>query len=426
MNLSHFHDSYVIITMVIYMKQVIVIGGGPSGLTTAICAAKRGYRVTILERNKSCLKKLLITGNGHCNYWNEDQNNVHYHTTDNDEVDKLLPDSLKKEALKFIESLGIVPKIKNGYYYPFSNQATSMKEALLTEAHRLGVSIKTEQTVVKLEKHKDLFLITTDKNQFQSSYVVLATGSKAYPKTGSDGLGYQLATKLGHTITKVHPSLVQLEGNEKYAKDWNGVRADVTVSLYKNKNKIKEECGEIQLTEYGLSGICIFNLSREIASNQNKNLYDVLINFTPWVTTSEELDIWFKNREKILKKRTIEQMLEGFLNYKIIHVITKKMHIAPDYDWCNMSKAKKWELYKWLISYPVHVSGTKSFEHAQVCSGGLNLKEVHIDTLESKKVKGLYFVGEVLDVDGDCGGYNLGFAWMSGLKVGKHIGEEYD
>ena len=119
-------------------------------------------------------------------------------------------------------------------------------------------------------------------------------------------------------------------------------------------------------------------------------------------------------------------MLEGFLNYKIIHVITKKMHIAPDYDWCNMSKAKKWELYKWLISYPVHVSGTKSFEHAQVCSGGLNLKEVHIDTLESKKVKGLYFVGEVLDVDGDCGGYNLGFAWMSGLKVGKHIGEEYD
>lgn len=123
------------------MSDVLIIGGGPSGLTTAIYAAKKGYRVTILEKNKNCLKKLLITGNGHCNYWNEDQNNIHYHTTNQSILSSILPDTLKEEALSFIHSIGIVPRIKNGYYYPYSNQATSMKEALLTEATRLGVKI---------------------------------------------------------------------------------------------------------------------------------------------------------------------------------------------------------------------------------------------------------------------------------------------
>ena len=152
-----------------------------------------------------------------------------------------------------------------GIIIPYSNQATSMKEALLTEAVRLGVKIQTEENVIKVEKVNNLFSVTTESNTYQAPYLVLATGSKAYPKTGSDGSGYLLSQMLGHTIIAPHPSLVQLEGSEKYAKDWNGVRADVKVSLYENHKKIKEETGEIQLTEYGVSGICIFNLSREIA-----------------------------------------------------------------------------------------------------------------------------------------------------------------
>ena len=408
------------------MSDVLIIGGGPSGLTTAIYAAKRGYHVTILEKNKNCLKKLLITGNGHCNYWNEDQNNIHYHTTNQSILSSILPDTLKEEALSFIHAIGIVPRIKNGYYYPYSNQATSMKEALLTEALQLGVKIQTEENVIKVEKVNNRFSVTTESNTYQGPYLVLATGSKAYPKTGSDGSGYLLSQMLGHTIIAPHPSLVQLEGSEKYAKDWNGVRADVKVSLYENHKKIKEETGEIQLTEYGVSGICIFNLSREIAIHEDELNYDIKINFTPWVNTKEELDAWFQDREKTLKGRTFEQMLEGFLNYKIIHVIAKRMYITPQYAWNQMTQSRKIELYQWLLNYPVRIIDTKSFDQAQVCSGGVDLNEVNLETFESKKVKGLYFVGELLDVDGDCGGYNLGFAWMSGIKVGKHIGEQHD
>lgn len=172
-----------------------------------------------------------------------------------------------------------------------------------------------------------------------------------------------------------------------------------------------------------MSGICIFNLSREIAIHKDELIYDVNINFTPWVNTKEELDAWFQEREKSLKGRTFEQMLEGFLNYKIIHVIAKRMYITPQYAWHQMTQNRKIELYQWLLSYPIRIINTKSFDQAQVCSGGVYLNEVNLETLESKKVKGLYFVGELLDVDGDCGGYNLGFAWMSGIKVGKHIGE---
>lgn len=408
------------------MIDTIIVGGGPAGLTAAITLSRQGKQVLILERNKSCLKKLLITGNGHCNYWNENQDHHHYHTTNDKLISTLLSDTLKEQAYQWIESLGIVPRIKNGYYYPFSNQATSMKEALLTEAHRLGVQIITEAMVTKIEKQGKTFYITTPNQTYTSLHLVLATGSKAYPKTGSDGSGYQLAEMLGHTIIPSHPSLVQLEGMEKYAKDWSGVRADVIVSLYENHKKIKEESGELQFTDYGLSGICIFNLSRNIAIYQDTQLYEIHIKFTPWAKDQTALDTWFQKREKALPGRTFEQMLEGFLHYKVIHVIAKKMHITPDYPWNHFTKSRKIELYQWLLDYPIRIYATKGFDFAQVCSGGVSLEEIHLHSLESKKVPGLYFVGELLDVDGDCGGYNLGFAWMSGLLVGKHIGEQHD
>ena len=404
------------------MEKVIIIGGGASGLIAAIYASKKGNEVTILERNNSCGKKLLITGNGRCNYWNEDQHIDHYHSNNFDLLSKIITDSNKEEILSFFDKIGIVPKIKNGYYYPFSNKAVSVQYALLLQAKLCGIEIINNCLVKEIVKKKDKFFIKTNINEITADKVVLATGSKANPKTGSDGIGYELAKSLGHSITNIFPSLVQLRGEERYFKKWNGIRTEVEITLYEDGNKIKKEFGEIQLTNYGISGICVFNLSRyvEQSLSQHKEVY-VTINFIPWIKSKNELFDYLNKRNEKVKNRTIGQLLEGILDYKLVYVLLSQANINADKKFDDLTKLEKNKLIENIYSFNLKIIGTNSFEQAQVCSGGISLMEINVKTMESLRTKGLYLVGELLDVDGDCGGYNLSFAWISGMLAGRAI-----
>lgn len=395
--------------------NIAIIGGGAAGLICSIKAANSNS-VTIYEKNNKCGKKILVTGNGKCNYFNNDFTISHYNSTNLDILSTIINENNKEKVLSFFESIGIVPKIVNGYYYPVTNQAITIKEALVNEAKLRGVkfSYETEITDIKYENNK--FILN---NSIFADKVVLATGSKAAPNTGSDGIGYILASKFNHTIIKPLPALVQLEANEKYLKDWAGIRSDVKIKLYENDKFIKEEIGEVQLTDYGISGICVFQLSSYIVRNISNNKENLYINFLPWLDGN--INEYLYNRNNIMKDRTISELLDGLLNYKLVNLILSKNKIDNNKKYNELSKEEISKICNDLVNFKLNITGYKDFDKSQVASGGIPLLEIDINSFESLKQKGLYIIGELLDVDGNCGGYNLGFAWLSGIIAGENI-----
>ena len=406
------------------MSEIIIIGGGASGLVSGITLARKGKKVTILEKNTVCGKKILATGNGRCNYFNEDQEIIHYRSQNQELLENMINKENLNKVLEFFESIGIVPKIKNGYYYPFSNQAVSIQNALLIEARNLNINIETEAEVYNVKKENDNFIVITNKGNFISNKVILATGSKASFKGDYKVVGYDICKKFGHSIITLCPALVQLKGNEKYFKDWNGIRVDVKIDLFENNDKIAEEIGEIQLTDYGISGICVMNLSGRVSSglNKKKNEY-VRINFLEClnINSVDELIRFVDNRHSKMNNRTVAELLEGIINYKLLNVLLRKSGISLNKKWNEITYEEKSKFAENLVSLKIDIVGTNEFDKAQVCLGGIPLSEVDINTMESKKEKGLYIIGELLDVDADCGGYNLTWAWVTGILSGENV-----
>ncbi len=400
------------------MMDVVIIGGGASGMATAIRASLNGAKVTIIEKNNKLGKKLLVTGNGRCNFWNKEQDLNKYHSQ-NIEIFKEIYDLKKDEVLKFFDDLGIVYQEINGYYYPVSNQAITIVEALMRKIEKLGIRIIYNEEVLKIKKDNNKFVILTDKNKYEALKVVIATGSIA--SINDEYLGYQISQELGHNITNLYPSLVQVKGKDSYYNKWNGVRAKAKLSLIVDNNIIKEEMGEVQFTDYGLSGICLFNLSGLINDYLNNNKEVLInINLVPWFNNSkDEFKKYLTNLSNKLDY-TLKDILEGFLNYKLVRVILDLNNIKDDIKWNDVKQDK---VIDYLMNFLFRVLETKDFRDAQVVRGGIFLNEVNSKTLESKKVDNLYFTGEILDVDGICGGYNLGFAWMSALLVGDSIND---
>ena len=383
--------------------KIIIIGSGASGLAAGISLLRCGYDVTILERNNISGKKLLLTGAGRCNFFNSDQNIVHYHSNDKDILAKIITSDNIHLVEDFITSLGIVPKVKDGYYYPFANQAYNMKELLERTYLDLGGKIKYNYLVEKIEKKNSLFLVN---DNISCDKLILATGSKAYKMTGSDGIGYQLAKKFNHHIVKVLPSLTSLITREK--TNLKGVRVDAKVTLYEDGVKVREELGQVQFTDYGLSGICIFNLSYYAVKGLNDNKSEVItIDLMPFMDK-----VSFKNKK-------VYDLLLGFLPNKMIDYILKTLDISKDIYYEDLSSNKKKELTKLLKEMKFNITSYKEFDFSQVCSGGVSLKEINPLTMESKLVKNLYIIGELLDVNGDCGGYNLTFAFLTGILTSR-------
>ena len=402
--------------------KIIVVGGGCSGVVAAINAKNKDNEVVILERNNTLLKKLLLTGNGRCNYFNEIYSIDNYHSNNMDLVNDFISDKNITMSKEFFDNLGIVPKIKNGYYYPYSNQAVSIKDILVNEVNRLGIKVIYDTYVEDIEK-EDKFIIKTNNEEYICDKLILSTGSFAYPKTGSDGIGYSILEKLGHTIIKPVPALVQLNANSKYLKDWDGVRSDVYLELFEDGEYLTKEEGEIQFTNYGISGICTFNLSHFISRGLEENKkYVVKINFVPFIKTL--ISPWLYEYANKNKEKDIYELLEGFLNKKLIPIILKESNIKSSKKYDELTKEEKVKLINSLRHFKVEITSTKGFDSSQVCNGGVSLDEINIDTMESKIVKDLYIIGELLDINGNCGGYNLTECWISGILSGKSIGED--
>lgn len=401
------------------MKNVVIVGGGASGLAAAIYAKKNGNDVTILERNNMACKKILLTGNGRCNYFNNDQSLKHYHSNDDNLIKNIITEENLKEVLSFFDELGIVPKIKNGYYYPYSNQALSIKQVLLSKIKELGINVIYNYLVTNVKKENNKFIINND---ITCDVLILGTGSKAYPKTGSDGIGYKIAKNFNHNIIKVMPALVQLKSNNKYLKELKGIRCDAKVSIYEDNKFLNSEEGELQLTDYGISGICVFNLSYlAIKSLSNNKKVHVYVNFIPFIKTKEALMKYLDDRGEKLKNKKMDEFFDGLLNYKLANTLLKKSNINTYSYYKDLSIKDKEYLISNINEYDFKIMSSNSFDSAQVCQGGISLSEVNLSTMESKKKENLYIIGELLDINGDCGGYNLTFAFISGMKAGMNI-----
>lgn len=395
------------------MYDLCIIGAGPSGLTAAITAAQRNKKIIIIERNSKCGKKLLMTGNGKCNYFNNDQDLSHYSSENEDLIKDIINKKNIEKVSKFFNFLGIVPKIKNGYYYPSSESSITIQNALIYEAKKLNVKIITDLTVNEIKKENH-FIINPEKENIKAKKIIISTGGKACPKTGSDGIGYNLSKALKHNIIKPKPSLVNLRGEENYFKKWNGIRTDAEVSLYENEKFIKKEKGNLQLTDYGISGIVSFNLSRYISRNIDKKI-KVLINFIPW--TDNPYDFI---KEKIKLNLPISETLERFLNYKLVGIIIKKLNLKTN-SFKKLSSKDLSKLIRTLTQFELKIKSVGSFEKAQTTIGGIPLNEIDLKTMQSLKTKDLYFAGEIIDIDADCGGYNLTVAWITGIIAGENI-----
>ena len=389
------------------MSKVGIIGGGYSGVISAIYASKNN-EVTILERNNTLLKKLLLTGNGRCNYFNSVMTLDKFHSNNTELIEDIITMENIEELDNFFIELGLFPKVKNGYYYPYSNQASSVKDLLISKLKELNVNIKTDYLVEKVEKKDNKFIVN---GELEFDKIIISTGGKAYPKTGSDGKGYDLLKSFGHTITKLCPSLVQITSDNKFLKELSGIRSEVNLSLFDKDKKIKEEQGELQFTDYGISGICTFNLSSYLRDGID-NKY-ISVNFMPLDIKSFTLFMESNN--------TIFERLEGILNYKLVKVLLKLSNIKENSYWKDITSKQKEDLINNLFNYKVSITGTKSFDQSQVTAGGVVLSEINTKTMESKLVKDLYVTGEVLDLDGECGGYNLTLCFITGFIAGANI-----
>lgn len=389
--------------------KIGIIGGGISGLVSAINLKNDNNEIIIIEKNNKCGKKLLMSGNGRCNFWNSNQNDMKYDTENRELINKIINPETEEKSISFLCDLGLVSTIKDGYYYPMSNQASTVYDLLMNEIKKLGIIIKYEEEVIDIVKD-DEFKVITNKSNYIFDKVILSTGSKAYPKTGSDGFGYEILKKFNHEIVKPLPALTGLKIDKKYP--WHGIRSDVKLLLKENDQIIAFEDGEIQLTDYGVSGICIFNLSLLVSKGLDLGKKEeIIIDFIPFLETIEMARDWFIDRTN-KTNRTVNELVSGILNNKLYPILVDENRLFT-----SLTKEEQDKILNNLINFKVNIIGINDFDSAQVCIGGVKLTDINLDTMESKKVDGLYIIGELIDLTGVCGGYNIGIAIRTALKV---------
>ncbi len=380
--------------------DIAVIGGGASGIVAAITAARLGKCVAIFEKNPRVGKKILSTGNGRCNFTNINACADKYNSNFSDFVLKRFP---PKAVMSFFEEIGMLARVETeGRVYPMSGQASAVLDVLRMELDRRCVKIYTDCGIAEIRKDGGGFkLISEEGEEFRADKVIAATGGKAAPKSGSDGSGYRILKKMGHSVTPLAPSLVQI----KTSKSIQGVRAYGRVTL---SNGI-EDIGEIQFNNYGLSGIPVFGL----AKYAQKGMY-ITVDLMP--DYSEEAVLGILRRRPV---QPMETYLVGILNKSLGQFLLKECGIYPlsrRSDTLSFDEIQK--VAKTIKGLRFEITGIMPWDNAQVTAGGIALDEVNPKTLESKVIKGLYIIGELLDIDGACGGYNLQWAWAGGFVAG--------
>lgn len=406
-------------------RKVAVVGGGAAGMMAAVQAAYAGARVTVYERNDRVGKKILSTGNGKCNFSNEDMRAACYYGSGAGYVDGFYKQFGVAETKTFFRELGMRIKDRNGYLYPASEQAATVLDVLRYEMERLGIEICAGCRVTGIDGPGNpgcrLTLETETAAYKKRTYdaVILACGGRAAPKTGSDGTGLAMAKRLGHRIVPTVPALTALRCGETFWKQVAGVRCEARLMLYIDGNEVSSVQGELQLTDYGISGIPVFQFSRIAAyALQEGRTVTVKIDLMPDPGAADTQEAFWAQRWERQKRQSMEQFVTGTVNKKVGLLLLKLAGIRETETVCEIEGARRRKLELLFHAFEVTVKGTNSFEQAQVCAGGVDFAEV-TDRLESVRRPGLFFAGEMLDIDGICGGYNLQWAWSSGAVAGR-------
>lgn len=408
-------------------NNVIVIGAGAAGMMAAIIAAENGASVTILEKMPRVGKKLLITGKGRCNITNiadikELIKNMHgngsflyssFHNFSNNDL------------IDFFENLGVKTKVeRGGRVFPESDKAIDVVDALLRKMDSLEIRILKDVAVKNIIKEDNKVTAVVDKKGlvYQADKIIVATGGASYPATGSSGDGYVIAEKLGHTITPIKPSLVPLETEEDWVKIAQGLSLkNVKASIIVDDKKVTEDFGEMLFTHYGVSGPIILSLSKIVAENLTENkIVELSINLKPALSFEKLHNRVQRDFEKFSKKQ-IKNALNELLPSKLIDIIIDLSYINPDKMINQITKEERLRLVEQIMDLRLTITKTRPVAEAIVTAGGVSIKEINPKTMESKIIEGLYFTGEIVDVDGYTGGYNLQAAFSMGYIAGKAV-----
>lgn len=407
--------------------EVIVVGAGAAGIIATIESAKRGNKTLIIERTREIGKKILVCGAGRCNLTNINVAPERYHGAGSGFTKSVIDQFGSIDILEYFDKLGVKTYVENkgkGKVFPITDQALTITEVLKLELEKYEVDIVYECEVNKISKENDLFIINTNMvEDYTSHKLILSAGGKSYPALGSNGSGYDLAVQLGHKIITPVPSALPLLATDPICKKLQGVRLKASVKAVIAGEVVDEDVDDILFTAFGLSGSVIFNISRPISVRINReHLEDceVIINFFPEYT-KEKLKEEIQDRIKRFPNRKLKNLYTGLLNEKIINALVSLSELDENMLINSLTKDKIRKLADLSYEYRVKIEGTKSWNEAEFTAGGVDSREVDRRTLESKIIKGLFFAGEILDVDGDVGGFNLTWAWSSGFVAGKYV-----
>lgn len=398
--------------------DVMIIGAGAAGLMAGISAAHEGATVVILEHLDQPGKKLLATGNGRCNFTNKRMGTEYFECSDPCFVAGILERFSQKDTIDFFESLGVLHKEKNSCIYPYSEQSLAIRNALWNECYRLGVVIKYGEQLKWIKKVEKSFIIQTASQQYQGRSLIFACGLLAGTNLGCDGSAFQYVEQFGHSIIDVVPGLVQMKSEQSIFSKLAGIRSEISLDLQIDGKVVFQDKGELQLTKYGISGIVVFQASlkalRPLLSGQ---LVEAIIDFVP-ERSLEELNEYLMDQFHHRLYLNHKDKLTGFLNEKLAYAFLQEIGITPESK-KPISDKLILKLTYLIKEFRVKISGTKGCEDSQVCLGGVPVDELSPNTLMSQKQENLFFSGEIIDVAGQCGGYNLQWAWSTGFVAGK-------
>ena len=401
--------------------RVGIIGAGASGVFAALILKQNYIDTTVIERNANALKKIYATGNGRCNFTNRNVSYKNYHG----ENPKFTISAIKKfdnyDVIEFFNDMGIPEvELENGKIFPKSLQASSIVKQMMCLANHLEVEFIFDSFVDDVRKNGDVFEVKSNDSIYKFDYLVVACGSKAYKKSGSDGNGYILMEKLGHNIVKTHPGIVQLRLNGDSFKKMSGTKFKANAKLVVDDREVFEFYHDVLFTDYGISGPTILQLSGEAIRAKNKGL-DVKIRIDTVDLDENKLYEHLIYIISLNYYKKINELLVGLINDNLIEEVLNQANINCDINVCELSKEEVYKLAHTLKNLEFSVSGYKDEDSGQITCGGVDTDEINPSTMESKKIKNLYIIGEIMDVDGDCGGYNLQWAFSSAYSCAMSI-----
>lgn len=395
--------------------DIIIIGAGASGIVTAINAKNENNRVILLEKNDRIGKKLLATGNGRCNYTNMNLSEKNYSSPDF--VKRTLEDFSNEDLINYFKILGLESTLDGNRVYPISLKANSVLNILIYWLEKKGIEVKTKSQVKEIKKTKKGYEVITNEETLRADIVVAAFGGKAMPASGSDGVSFEILKKMGIRVTDLKPALTQLKLDSKYLKHLSGTKVIGRARLLRDEKVIDEREGEILFTNYGISGPPILDMS--VNTKEGDVIEVPLINNLK----KDSIDMVY-NRYYMFPDFSLEEFLMGLVDKKFIHYIVDSLDMDKNTAMNMISMGDFEKIIGLLLKSRFKVTGNTGFKNAQVTRGGVSLDEVSSENYEAKKYKDLYIIGEALDIDGDCGGYNLHFAFGCGYRLGKILREK--